>query len=1102
MVWNYLRQHIPRGIPLLFALGNGCVCLLVCILIAISTLNLQAQVDTGTISGVVRDASNAVIQGAVVKVENSETGITVSLLTNSEGFYSATSLKAGSYTVSASSPGFKTVTHANVPVRVQDRIDIDLQLPVGESSTSVAVESQVPTLETESSSLGQVVEEQTIKNLPLNGRNYIQLATLAPGTSPSQRSNERNTFVANGARSIQNSYLLDGIDNKNKIVGFDSSSAQSIEPVLDSVQEFKVQTSTFSAEFGQAAGAVVNVTTKSGTNQFHGSAFEFLRNSFFDAAPYFQPAGTTNPQFIQNQFGATLGGPVIKDRTFFFFGWQSSREVNAAPQLASVPTDAQRAGLFSTPVYDPASTMPNPNGTGYVRTAFLGNQVPLSRLDPVAAKLLALYPEPNLAGKNNFFSNQKEKVDNDQFVGRLDHKITEKDTIFGRYSTSDSTNLLPATLPPPASDPSIVTPEAHSFAASETHIFAPTLLNEARIGYQETRETQNINGQRLFSQYGITGAPDIPSVLGLPTFAISGLATIGTTGPGTLLTPATGSGNLPIDKQGRTIQVDDNISWVRGRHTIKFGFDFQQVTLYANSTLNARPAYTFSGVYTQNPQNRSNTGSPFADFLLGQTSSATVSTRSDSESRQHIYQGYVQDDWKLNNRLTVNMGLRYELPLPFYETSGHYSNVILEPGPLYGTLLDASAAGKAGYRSSFVDPNWHNVAPRLGFAYQLTKTTVIRAAAGIFYGRDENVPVARRPTNNPPYFIQSTYTSDQIDPNLVLSQGFPPDALNPASVRTPSVNSYLRHSPTPYTQQWNFNIQQDLGAGFVSQVAYVGSSTHDLYYPNQIDQPAPGLGVIQPRRPFPQYSALYAYAPLVSSNFESLQAQVERRFQRGLSLLAAYTLGHSIDNGSSQVDTGVPSPQNALNFRAERGDSNFDVRNRFVLSSVYELPFGKGKALLSNSRIGGALAGGWQLTGIFSAQTGLPFTPVLNFDPSNTGTTARPNRNGSGSFPTGQRSLQQWFDVSAFTAPAGFNFGNSGRNILRGPGFHNIDLGMSRFIALREQTNLEFRAEAFNLFNTPQFGLPNATLGVATTGVISSVVNPQRELQLALRLAF
>ena len=1060
------------------------------------------QVDTGSISGFVKDQSGAVLQNATVKIENTATSTSLGVVTNSSGFYSAPDLKSGVYQIEVSLPGFETLTKKGIEVRVQDRISVDFQLNVGQISESVSVESTAPLLESDSSSLGQLVESNQIQNTPLNGRNYIQLATLGAGTTPSQQTAERNTFVANGARPIQNSYLLDGVDNKNKIVGFDNSPAQSIEPVIDAIQEFKVQTSTFSAEFGQSAGAVVNATIKSGTDQFHGSLFEYLRNSFFDADPYFQPAQTANPQFIQNQFGATLGGPIIKQHTFFFFAWQSSRTTDAAPQLAAVPTLAQRAGQFSTSIYDPATTVANPDGTGYVRTPFPGNYVPSTRFDPVSAKLLSLFPAPNLNGKNNFFSNQTEHVDNDQFIGRIDHRFNDKDSLFGRYVTSANTNVLPAQLPPPTSQPSIVTPEAHSFAASETHVFAPNLFNEARFGYQETREVQNIDGERLFSQYGIIGAPDLSNVLGLPVFSVAGLTSIGTTGPGNLLTPATGSGNLPIDKQGRTIQIDENLSWVRGRHTFKFGFDFQQVTLYADSTLNARPTYNFSGVYTQNPQNRSTTGAAFADFLLGDTSASVVSTRSISNSRQHIYQGYVQDDWKVSSRFTINAGLRYELPLPFYETQNHYSDVILEPSALYGSLLDASNAGEYGYRNSFTDPNWHNFAPRLGFAYQLTPKTVIRAAAGIFYGRDENVPIARRPTNNPPYFIQTNYTSDQIDPSIVLSQGFPSNALDPSTVQTPAVNSYLKHSPTPYVQQWNFNLQREVGAGFLAQLAYVGSSSHDLYYPDQIDQPSPGPGKVQARRPFPQYSALYVYAPFVSSNYESLQAQLERRLSNGLSLLAAYTYSHSIDNGPSQTDN-VSAPQNALDFSAERGSSNFDIRHRFVLSEVYELPFGKGKRYLNGSRIANQIAGGWQISGIFSAQTGLPFTPILSYDPTNTGiTSARPNRLGNGALPSAQRGPNDWFDLAAFVAPPAYAYGNSGRDILTGPGFRNINLSLSRLIALSERFHLEFRAEAFNLFNTPELGLPNATLGQTTTGVISTVVNPQRELQFALRLAF
>ena len=1060
-----------------------------------------AQVDTGSISGTVKDSGGSVIVDATVTITNPSSGASVTTKTNQDGFYTVVDLRPGTYNVATTAPGFQAITKTGIDLRLQDRLAINFDLQVGQALTSIQVQAAAPALETETSSLGQVVESHAIEGLPLNGRNYIQLAILGAGTTPSQRSNERNSFVANGQREIQNSYVLDGIDNKNKIVGFDSSDAESVEPIVDAIQEFKVQTATFSAEFGQSAGGVVNASIRSGTDQIHGSVFEYLRNSWLDASPFFQPALTAKPQFIQNQYGATVGGPIVKNRTFLFFAWQSSRISDASPQLAVVPTASQLQGNFTSTIYNPATTAPNPNGAGYVRTPFPGNHIPVSDFDPVAAKLLTVFPAPNLTGANNFFSNQRETVNNDQYIGRLDHRFSEKDTAFARYVANFSTNVLPAVLPPPASSPSVVWPEAHSFAASESHVFTPTLLNEARIGYQETREKQTVLGPRLFDQYGIIGAPDLPQVTGLPTFAVTGFTTIGTTGPGTLQTSATGSGNLPIDKQGRTIQVNDNLTWQHGRHVLKFGFDFQQVTLYAKVTLSARPAYSFSGVYTQNPQNRTGTGNPLADFLLGYTSSSSVSTASDSESRQHIWQGYVQDDWKATSRLTVNAGLRYELPLPFYETSNHYADAILEPGPLYGTLLDASQAGLHGYRRSFVDPNFRNFAPRLGFAYQASPATVVRAAGGIFYARDENVPVADRPTNNPPYYVLSSYTSDQIDPSIVLATGFPANAISPTAVKTPSVNSYLKHSPTPYVQQWTLNLQHDFGFGFVGQLTYVGSSTHRLYYPNQIDQPTPGPGAVQARRPFPQFSALHAYAPVVDANYNSLQAQVERRFTNGFSLLAAYTWGHSIDDGPSQVDS-VVAPQYAYDFAAERGNSAYDIRNRLVVSSLYELPFGKGKAFLSSSRIGNAIAGGWLLTGIFSAQSGLSFTPVESVDGSNTGTTQHPNRIGNGNLSSSARTIRHWFDTSAFPTPAQYTFGNSGRNILTGPGFHNVDLGLSRTISLIERTSLEIRAEAFNIFNTPQFGLPNATLGQSTTAVISSVTNPQRQLQLAAKIHF
>jgi hypothetical protein len=443
----------------------------------------------------------------------------------------------------------------------------------------------------------------------------------------------------------------------------------------------------------------------------------------------------------------------------------------------------------------------------------------------------------------------------------------------------------------------------------------------------------------------------------------------------------------------------------------------------------------------------------------------------------------------------INAGLRYELPLPFYETANNYADLILQPGALYGTLLQANNAAANGYRNSFANPNFHNFAPRLGLAYKLTPKTVIRAAGGIFYGRDENLAVASRPTNNPPYFVTTTYTSDQIDPNIILSQGFPASALTPGATSSkPTVNSFPQYMPTPYVQQWNVTLQQELGGGFTGQAAYVGSSSHDLYLDNNVDQPLPAAGSIQARRPLPAYSAINEYGPYVSAHYESLQSQLERRFSKGLTVLAAYTWSHAIDNDNS-------SRQDAYNLSLEEGSSSFDIRNRFVLSSVYELPFGKGKAFLSDSRIGNIIAGGWRLSGIFTKQSGLPFTPVEAVDASNTGTTERPNRIGSGILATGQ-SINNWFDLADFTTPAEYTFGNSGRDILRGPGLTNVDLGLSRVVPIRERFRVEFRAEAFNLFNTPQFGLPNATLGTSTAGTVTTTINAQRELQLALRLAF
>jgi hypothetical protein len=1073
------------------------------LLLAVSaTQALYAQLDTGAISGTVKDSTGAVVQAAAVKITEANTGLAISLLSNNDGFYSAPALHLGIYGISASAAGFATESRTGIELRVQDRLNIDFTLSPGKTSTVVTVEAATPLLQTEDSSMGQVVDDATMQNLPLNGRNYIQLATLGAGTSPSRRGAERDTFIANGAREIQNTYLLDGIDNKNKIVGFDGSAAQAIEPVIDGVQEFKVETSTFSAEFGQAAGAVVNVTLKSGTNQFHGSMWEYLRNSFFDATPYFQVHGQ-KPNYNQNQFGATFGGAIIKDRTFFFASYQGQQSVEIAPQLATVPTLNQRQGIFGTTIYDPSSTIANPNGTGYVRTPFPGNKIPAASFDPVAANLLSLYPLPNVSGATNFLSDQTERLATEQGNIRGDHRFNEKDTAFVRYSKSEVSSVLPAPLPPPSSEPSDVWTEAHSVVGSETHIFRPNLINEARFGYMETREVQQVPGTNQDAEFGIQGAPNYPEIHGLPTFTISGLNTLGTTGPGTLPLATTGSGNLPLDKQGRNIQFLDNVSWVKGRHTLKFGVDVEQVTLYAHVTLQARPVFDFTGVYTQNPQGRAGTGSAFADFLLGYVNDYQVSTRPENESRQHTFEGYIQDDWKVSPKLTVNVGLRYELAMPWYETSNHYSDFILQPGPAYGQLVTADNAGQYGLRNSFATPDTKNFAPRVGLAYQVTPKTVIRSGFGVFYGRtDENLGISARPTNNPPFFLRSIDTGDQVHTLTTLSAGIPANILDPNNVINSNVNSWPIYMPLPYTYEWNLNIQRQLGSGFTAQVGYVGSTSHNLYVDPNFNQPQPGPGSVASREPFPQYSQILAFLPLDRSNYNSLIVQVERRFHNGFSFLGAYTWSHSLDYGGQVSDSLDYGPQNPYNWTSNYGSSNFDVRQRASVSYIYELPFGRGKVLVNQPGVARVILCGWQLSGVSSYQTGLPFTPILSFDPTNTGATAHPNIVAGAAFYPSNQDRSDWFNSSAFIAPAAYTYGNAGRNILRGPNTFNNDIGLLRSGTFKERFNLQFSAQAFNVFNTPQFGLPNNKVGVSTTGVITTVVTPERQLQLGLHLTF
>jgi len=1045
--------------------------------------NLAAQVDTGAISGIVTDTSSAVIPKAQIVIVQQETGQRLALAANESGFYSAPSLRTGHYSVEVSSQGFQAQKKTGIQVNVQDRLELNFTLAIGTAGSEVTVESTAPLLESETSSLGQVVQQQTINDLPLNGRLFIQLATLGAGALPSTRTAERDNFIANGARAVQNSYLLDGIDNKNKILGFDSNSSQVIQPVIDAIGEFKVQTSTFSAEFGQAAGGVVNVTMKSGTNQFHGDLFEFLRNDHLDARAFFQPAGT-KPTFIQNQFGLTVGGPIVKDRSFFFGSWQRSLAGTSAPQVASVPLASEHSGVFPTAVKDPsAGGAPFPNNT-----------IPQSRWDPAAAGLFALYPLPTLAGTaNNFRYSPQEIVNSDSYSVKLDHRIRTGDSVFGRISQGWLYDVVPTLLPAPGNTQGGANLVQRQVVASETHLFSGTKVNEFRVGFVYTLENLSLDSPRQFEKYGIKGVSPDPFLTGLPTISPTGFTQLGTpTSLGAAPLPAAGSGNRPLEKSGKTWQLLDTFTWIHDRHTLKFGIDFARVTQFGHTLNSARPNFTFNGTYT---------GNAVGDLLLGDVYSTTVSAVQLITILQYIYNGYFQDDWRLSRKLTVNYGLRYELPLPFVEAHNRQSNFVLESGPCYLQIVLATQAGtcNAGIGTALVRPDTNNFAPRIGLAYQVSDKLVVRSGFGIFYGRDENLGLSNRLVANPPFIPSASYTGTSTVPAFQLQNGIPAGALSSTVGPSTTVYSFPFNYTTPYVEQWNINIERQLPGNFLAQIGYTGSEAHKLYVLDNVNQALPGPSsiAVNARRPYQGIGNISEYGPLVNSHYDALIAKAERRFSKGFSLLSSFTYGHSIDGGGNQNDQQDPAPQNAHNLASQKASSNFDVKNRFVTSGVWAEQFGTKPGFFNQ------IIRDWQFSGIFARQGGQPFTPIISTDPTNTGsTTIRPNRIADGNLPSDQRSINNWFNLAAFTVPTCTCFGNSGRGILRGPGLVNLDFSVVRNFAIKERFRLQFRLESFNLANHPNFGLPAYNLGAAGAGTISTVQGTQRENQLALKLYF
>lgn len=1074
------------------------------------TMSGYAQTSTGQLSVTVLDPSAAAVPGAMVRLTGSDTGNTLrSIETNGSGVATIPLVPPGKYDLSVTFAGFKNAVRREVSVDVGSIAAVSITLETGSSSDSVTITADAPLVEDKSATVAQVVTAQQMIDLPLNGRNYLSLANLTAGTIPSAGSRDQ-TFSAYGNTGLQNAFLLDGGRNENYLRGLDNRTRDMVRPPLDALSEFSVQTSNFSAEYGAAAGAVVSAITKSGTNSVHGSGYDFLRNDYLDATNFF---AQTKPLLVRNQYGGSLGGPVRKNKAWIFGAYEASPNRSESTSTSTVPTAAQRSGNFgSTAIYDPDTTRANPNGSGYIRDLFPNNAIPISRFNSLGVKLLNEYPLANVPGSSTLFiANSPQKQDNKNGVVRGDLQVSSKDSMFGRYSISRGFLNASAGLPLPAQTPVNRQTDSTSFGYGYTRTLNPTLINELRF----TWTTINLHQDAIQPlDLIIPGSLDARVTSGTPTFGVSGYASLGSQ-PGCCA-------NSPLRKSSGVWDWSDNLSKSIGAHVLKFGGEFILIRPSTFAASNGRSSFGFSGVFTQNPLSRSGTGTAVADLLLGYANSLTSGTVAESVERAWFGAGYVQDQWTLNRQLTLNLGLRYEYAAPYIETNNRMANFILDGGdPLYGKLIQA---GDPSRPRSLVYGDKNNWAPRVGLAWRVpgVNDLVVRSSVGIFYGQDQGTGVTNRMTSNPPYFGYGAQTinSDQLFPSSGFLLGpnasiARPGAIDPQKftlvpTATSTLVSWPSHIKTPYVAQWSFSVEKSLPWNMVAEVNYVGNHGVQVLGIGEGNQPLVlASTTVVSRRPLAKYTvaSVKAVGNWNMSYYEGLSSKLEKRFQSGVSFLTTFTYGHALDLQNPALDLcdGCGSGntiQNNYNLGANRASADNDVRMRYVFAGSFELPFGAGKRWLNQSRFGAAVLGGWRVTGIYQAQTGLPFTPSLSFDAANAGTTTRPNRICDGNIDG--RTLQHWFDTTCFVAPTSLTFGNSGRNVLRAPGRSNLDLSAQRDfrMPIEHATILQFRVEAFNGLNHPQFAAPGATVGNAVNGIITATASENRQLQLGARVTF
>ena len=1114
------------------------------------------QAAKSELVGEVRDQNEALVQNAKVTLTEVATGQTSSKV-SSDGSFVITNLKPGIYNVAVEAEGFKQSLREGVRLATGERVRLEIVLDPGAVTELVTVVQDASLLRTETSGLGQVISNREVVDIPLNGRNFLSLVTLSAGVAQPPPTMAGPSFPRiNGGRPRTNEYLFDGISVLQPEPG-----QVAFFPIVEAIQEFKVEVNSPPAEFGRFNGGVVNLTTKSGTNDFHGSAFEFLRNEALNARNLFAPATAANPKkpvFRRNQFGFVLGGPVIKDKTFFFGDYQGTRQQIARVRISTVPTVAQRSGNFAsslgallflqpsgsistTVTANPVNVIDTNGNTIQARVgqifrpsdhrAYAGNLIPVNTFDPIAAELLKRYPNPTSAGAaNNFTRIGTENTDQDQLDARLDHRFSSRDQIYGRYSFAK--DLTSPVTPLPDGSGNITSgvtgltgTRAYSFAENYVHLFNSRALNELRFGY--TRRSIDRAATSLDAPPSDSlQLPGIPTNGAfnetLPTFSIAGLQQLGP------------SANTASNFRTDVTQIFDAVSLQRDRHSLKFGVDSRWERLDVIQPPSPTGSFNFNTLFTNSqaiPTIGSAlstfTGNSLASFLLGQVQTFSIDIQEKVlRPRAHTMELFVQDDFKASSRLTINAGLRYTLNFPSTDADNQGAVFNLQTQQL-------EFLGQNGFSKSARRLHKGDFGPRLGIAYRFNDKTVVRSGFGVIWIEQAGITT---PFTVPQFpFIQavSQRTLDNINPAFTLANGptVTPIPIGPDAGLGQGVFTVDRDLGSGYAQQWNFAVQRELTKNLVVEVAYARSKITHVGIPdtnvNQLTAeqlalgpalltrvPNPFFGQIprssslgdptiplaQLLKPFPRFTNVAFYRNNVgNTNYNALQAKLEQRFTNGLSFLVSYTRSKLIDEASSVFDASILTGPianfpvaDSFNRKLERDLSTGDIPNVFVASFTYDLPLGKGKLL-----------GGWELAGVIQMQSGLPLavTQATNFNAFAGFGTQRPNLVTDPNLPSSERTTARFFDTSAFTIAPQFTIGNSSRNPVRGPQYRNADIAIIKRTYFGEYRNIEFRAEAFNVTNTPPLGAPATVAGAAGFGSITSAGDP-RVLQFGLKVNF